>query len=38
MKVKADEMELLSKMLVEIRGLRKDLKSDIGDINDDYWQ
>ena len=38
MKVKVDETELLSKMLVEIRGLRKDLKGDRGDIDDDYWQ
>lgn len=26
------------KILVEIMGLRKDLKGDRGDINDDYWQ
>jgi len=38
MKVKVDETELLLIILVEIRGLRKDLKGDRGDINDDYWQ
>jgi hypothetical protein len=38
MKVKVDETELVSKIMVEIRGLRKDLKGDKRDINDDYWQ
>ena len=38
MKVKVDETELVSKIMVEIRGLMKDLKGDRGVINDDYWQ